>query len=250
MAAGTTGGIRADAAMAAGILLLGSFLCVTGAGLVEQWRLSAGRRQSPDVDDLLGALALVAGLAIVAWWVASMLLAIAAAVLERTGSKRSAAVASRYSPVFMRRLAMAALSVQLLSVPLANAAEPPTGPEWVPTHEVAAPAAWGPTSEPERPRPLSAMQPGWRPNAPLTDPGPLTAQPLRAAQFASPVLGDVTVLAGDTLWDIAARELGPDASDIEVALHWPRWYQANKAAIGENPDVLLPGQILKSPSAA
>ena len=58
------------------------------------------------------------------------------------------------------------------------------------------------------------------------------------------------MLAGDTLWDIAARELGPAASDVEVALHWPRWYQANKAEIGENPDVLLPGQILKPPAAA
>jgi nucleoid-associated protein YgaU len=58
------------------------------------------------------------------------------------------------------------------------------------------------------------------------------------------------VHAGDTLWDIAARELGPAATDVDVARHWPRWYQANKAAIGQNPHVLLPGQILKSPSAA
>jgi hypothetical protein len=128
MAAGTTAGIRADAAMAASILLLGSFLCITGANLVERWRLSAGRRQSPDVDDLLGAFAVVAGLSIVAWWVVSMLLAIAAAVLDRTGSKRAAAVAGKLSPVFMRRLAVAALSVQLLSAPLANAAVPPGGP--------------------------------------------------------------------------------------------------------------------------
>ena len=250
MAAGTTAGIRADAAMAASILLLGSFLCITGANLVERWRLSAGRRQSPDVDDLLGAFAVIAGLSIVAWWVVSMLLAIAAAVLDRTGSKRAAAVAGKISPVFMRRLVVAALSFQLLSAPLANAAVPPGGPEWVPTHQVAASAAWGPTSEPERRRPFSALQPAWRPQAPVTDPGHLTAQPSRASHVASPAMGEVTVLAGDTLWDIAARQLGPDASDVEVALHWPRWYQANKAAIGENPDVLLPGQILKSPSAA
>jgi hypothetical protein len=250
MTAGTTAEVRADAAMAASILLLGSFLCITGVNLVERWRLSAGRRQSPDVDDLLGAFAVVAGLSIVAWWVVSMLLALAAAVLNRTGSKRAAAVAGKFSPVFMRRLALAALSFQLLSAPLANAAVPPTGPEWVPTHQVAASAAWGPTSEPERPRPLSALQPDWRPNAPVTDPGHLTAQPSRASQAAPRAMGEVTVLAGDTLWDIAARQLGPDASDVEVALHWPRWYQANVAAIGENPDVLLPGQILKSPSAA
>jgi nucleoid-associated protein YgaU len=58
------------------------------------------------------------------------------------------------------------------------------------------------------------------------------------------------VLAGDTLWDIAAHQLGPTASDVDIALHWPRWYEANKAQIGENPHVLLPGQILKAPSTA
>jgi nucleoid-associated protein YgaU len=56
------------------------------------------------------------------------------------------------------------------------------------------------------------------------------------------------VLAGDPLCDIASQQLGPTASDVEVALHWPRWYEANKARIGESPHVLLPGQILNAPS--
>jgi nucleoid-associated protein YgaU len=52
------------------------------------------------------------------------------------------------------------------------------------------------------------------------------------------------------LWDIASQQLGPAASDVDVALHWPRWYEANKAQIGENPHVLLPGQILRAPSTS
>ncbi|MBT2531868.1 LysM peptidoglycan-binding domain-containing protein [Arthrobacter sp. ISL-48] len=254
MVEGKNRGVGADAAMAAVLLLLGSFLLVTGSGLVDQWRLSADRRQSPDVDDLLGAFANAGGLAIVGWWVLSMLLATLAAVLEGRGSRTAAAAAGRLCPAFMRRLALAALSVQLLSAPLANAAEPlPAGPAWLPTQEVAVSADWAPTDVTDgtgEPCPVSEIQPDWRPNAPVTDPGLLAAQPVRTAQLPLQNHGEFTVLAGDTLWDIAARELGPTATDVDVALQWPRWYEANQAVIGENPDVLLPGQILKPPSAA
>jgi nucleoid-associated protein YgaU len=254
MAAGKNRGIAADAAMAVALLLLGSFLLVTGSGLVDHWRLSAARRQTPDVDDLLGAFANAAGLAIVAWWVLSMLLATLAAVLERSGSRRAAAAAGRLCPAFMRRLAIAALSVQLLSAPLANAAEPlPAGPGWLPTQEVAVSADWAPRGGTEgtgESRAASELQPDWRPSAPVTDPGLLSARQVRASQLPLEKPGEITVLAGDTLWDIAARELGPTAPDLDVALRWPRWYQANQAVIGENPDALLPGQILNPPSAA
>lgn len=78
----------------------------------------------------------------------------------------------------------------------------------------------------------------------------MAAQPVRGEQTTLPALSEVTVLAGDTLWDIASGHLGPAASDVDVALQWPRWYEANKSQIGESPHVLLPGQILKAPSAA
>jgi nucleoid-associated protein YgaU len=84
----------------------------------------------------------------------------------------------------------------------------------------------------------------------MTDPDFTVAWPVRSWQTPPESPAGITVLAGDTLWDIAARDLGPAASDVDVALHWPRWYQANKAKIGENPDVLLPGQILNPPAAA
>lgn len=249
MNAGKSGGLRTDAAMASSIFLLGAFLCITGAALLERWRVSAARRQAPDVDDLLGALATAVGLAIVVWWILSLLLATAAAILERHGRRRAAAAAGKFCPAFMRRLTLAALSVQLLSVPLANAAEPPAGPVWVPTAELTVSAAWGPETGADRHVPVQD-QPHWRPSAPVTEPGLLVAPPVRAAGGVPGTPAEVAVLAGDTLWDIAARELGPAATDVEVALHWPRWYQANRAVIGGNPDVLLPGQILTSPSAA
>jgi hypothetical protein len=277
MTAGTARGLRADAVMAVSVLLLGFFLCVAGGGLVDRWQLSAARRQGPDVDDLLGAVAVAAGLAIVAWWIFSMILAAAAAVLGKCGRRRAADRAGKCCPAFMRRLAVAALSVQLLSAPLAHAAVPPAGPAWVPTQEVAVQdvpvhglamqVQWAPTSSdrplPQLPRdvladsgeqttqaPAAAVRPDWRPSPPVPDPGLMAAQPVRAEHGTPPGLSEVTVLAGDTLWDIASRHLGPAASDVDVALHWPRWYEANRAQIGESPHVLLPGQILKGPSTA
>jgi nucleoid-associated protein YgaU len=57
----------------------------------------------------------------------------------------------------------------------------------------------------------------------------------------------ITVRRGDTLWSIAAAHLGPDATDAEIAAEWPRWYRANRAVIGDDPDVIEAGQQLQAP---
>lgn len=56
------------------------------------------------------------------------------------------------------------------------------------------------------------------------------------------------VRRGDSLWAIAAAELGPGAPDAAVAARWPQWYAANNAVIGPDPELLLPGQVLRAPS--
>jgi nucleoid-associated protein YgaU len=94
------------------------------------------------------------------------------------------------------------------------------------------------------------MNPGWKPAVPAVSPGLLAAPAAREAEGAGTGPGPVTVLAGDTLWDIAATAMGPGASDMDIAMQWPRWYEANRAVIGQDPDVLLPGQILQPPAAA
>ena len=260
MAAPAKGKFVSDAVMAGAILVLGVYLGFVGQGFAARW-VPGG--QAPDLDQLLGAVTTAGGLAVVAWWVFSMLCAFLAAVLERAGRHRGAALAGKVCPPFMRRLALAVLSVQLVSSPLAHAAEPFPRADWGSTRNVSAGAAWAPAgpgatrdmndaaaSAFEDQRPQSAIQPQWRPSSPITDPDFTVAWPVRARQAPPESLAEITVLAGDTLWDIAARDLGPAASDVDVALHWPRWYQANMAEIGENPDVLLPGQILKPPAAA
>lgn len=59
----------------------------------------------------------------------------------------------------------------------------------------------------------------------------------------------VVVHRGDTLWSIAARELGPEATDAQIDTAWHRWYAANRGVIGNDPDVILPGQQLQAPPA-
>jgi len=64
------------------------------------------------------------------------------------------------------------------------------------------------------------------------------------------VAARVVVRRGDSLWSIAARELGADASAEAIAARWPQWYAANRDVIGPDPDLILPGQVLRTPPAA
>jgi nucleoid-associated protein YgaU len=55
-----------------------------------------------------------------------------------------------------------------------------------------------------------------------------------------------TVEPGDTLWGIAARALvTKDAA--RIAGYWPAIHHHNRALIGSDPDLLIPGQILQLP---
>ena len=70
--------------------------------------------------------------------------------------------------------------------------------------------------------------------------GPVVAA---KAPVVSPAVTAVRVVAGDTLWDIAARRLGAGAS-------WSAIYALNRDAIGPDPGVITPGQRLVLPSRA
>jgi hypothetical protein len=248
-------GRAADAIAATAILLLGVLLYAVGSGILDQWQQSSARQQGHYPEHLLGAAAAAGGAALVGWWFLAFVFAGATALLERNGRTRVAAVTRNLSPALMRRLVLAALSVQLLSGPAAHAGALP-GPEWTPTQDrvVSAPASAWPLAGKDRPEspatPLSDIDPGWQPAAPVAGPGLLAAPAVRAVEEAGIETHAVAVLAGDTLWDIAAQAMGPGASDVEIAMQWPRWYEANRAVIGQNPDALLPGQILQPPSAA
>lgn len=68
----------------------------------------------------------------------------------------------------------------------------------------------------------------------------LPAPPVPAEPQVAAVGGTHDVKAGDFLWKIAADKLG-DAG------RWPEIYALNKDVIGDNPNLILPGQKLRLP---
>ena len=59
-------------------------------------------------------------------------------------------------------------------------------------------------------------------------------------EAAPPPKRTYTVVSGDSLSKIAKRELG-DANK------WRKLYEANKVVVGDNPDLIKPGQVLVIP---
>lgn len=81
-------------------------------------------------------------------------------------------------------------------------------------------------------------KPAARPAQPAAQVAPPIAQP--APKPAAPVSEQYTVKSGDSLSKIAKAHYGD-------ALKWHQIYDANKALIGDNPDMIQPSQVLKLP---
>lgn len=118
---------------------------------------------------------------------------------------------------------------------------PPSTPTAAPTRAPSParlPAQEGATAPPPAP--------GWTPSRPVQRPQPASSLVTgRIGPHPAPEV--VVVHRGDTLWDIVRRHLGPDATDAEVADAWPAWHHTNRTVIGEDPDLILPGQVLRPP---
>jgi len=56
-----------------------------------------------------------------------------------------------------------------------------------------------------------------------------------------------TVATGDCLWSIAARVLGRHATARAVDRGWRAIYDANRDAIGADPNLIHPGLVLTLP---
>jgi hypothetical protein len=67
----------------------------------------------------------------------------------------------------------------------------------------------------------------------------------------APAAGERMVVRGDCLWHIAADsllgQLGRLPTDGEIATAVHAWWSANADVIGPDPDLLLPGQMLRPP---
>lgn len=225
-----------------------------GLSVLTSGSLAAVRVAHPTFDDLT-----VAGAAVLAWLLfgylaLGALLTLLAALPGAVGSA-CGALAEAVTPRAYRRVAQVALGLTVLAGPsfgsVAAGATPNEAPNPVTsTVNLDRPGHTGqalPRVELDRPGKtpgprLDLDRPGHTSTAPrATDRDPLI-RPARDVDEAS-----YTVRRGDCLWHIAERHLDTGATSAEITAEWHRWYQANRDVIGDDPDLILVGQVFRVP---
>ncbi len=194
-------------------------------------------------------LSLVAALAWLAWaWGAVGLLLTALSALPGLAGAVGRVLLRGVLPASARRATALALGVGLVTAPaLTGCTTPPPGPAVVLAAGTATPSVpdWpaAPTlsdqpTDPAPPAPASAS--------------PAAASPAAVPDWPAPAPGAHVVLRGECLWSIAEADLrvrtGADPAPAAVAAAVQRWWAANAEVIGDDPDLLLPGQVLTPPA--
>ena len=130
-----------------------------------------------------------------------------------------------------------------------RAPAPGSVPRTWPDPAFTSPATAQPTRPPHTAPEACLPTPGWQPTGAKVRRNASDVSLLsRCPRDDDPVRW--VVHRGDTLWSVAARQLGPDATPAEIARAWPRWYAANREVIGDDPGLILPGQVLTAPREA
>jgi len=230
-----------------------------------------------DPAGVLGSAALQAAWALALWLAAGTVLHLAAS-LPGVAGRWAGVLARAITPRLLRRTLDVCLGVGLVAVPAGPALAAPGAPSASPRPAVSSafPVVPAPVLAPlplvpdldrpaaRAPAPASAAAPAAPPSpgslaAPAAPPAPGSlaapaAPPAPArpsAPLASPATKPVVVHTGDSLWSIARAELPSDGrSEAAVAASWPRWWRTNYAQIGDNPNVIQPGQQLTPPTGA
>ncbi len=106
------------------------------------------------------------------------------------------------------------------------------------------------TPRPTHPVPTRPAEPspGVRVITPPTSPAP-SAPPVAVPSPTAPTTAPVSyrVESGDCLWSIAARVLGTGTRDADIDRGWRSIYDANRSAIGTDPNLIHPGLTLVIP---
>jgi hypothetical protein len=256
---------RAAPAVRAGALLA-SIAAVLGSAAgppSDTWRALAGAIRSsaaiPDLDQLLSSSAAFAAWVCLGWLAMTVVLEVASALPGATG-RGCTVVATRVTPVLVRRIVHAVIGVSVLAGPLTAGSALAAGPSasTSTSTQVDRPNSLTPTLVEASPSPLTLDRPA---TAFVASP-PHTAKRSSAGPAALVTgiahrdagdpsdrsTGSYVVHRGDTLWDIAARHLGPRATAVDISRAWPAWYNANRAVIGPDPSLIRPGELLSPPS--
>ncbi len=231
----------------AALAVLGATEALLWLALVEQWRAIDGPGPA-SLDEALTLVVVAIAVALGAWLLVSTAASLLAHLPGRLGSLADR-WARAWAPACARRVAAVLVGAAVTGAlapgtALGNgtAGPPVTGPEFTQTAQSTPGPGFSTT------RRAIPPQPGWTPSRPVQRPQP--PADLVTGRSPAAAAAEVVVHRGDTLWGIVRRQLGPDATDAEVAHAWPAWYDANRVVIGDDPDLLLPGQVLRRPSAA
>ncbi|NUL46367.1 hypothetical protein F7P69_14350 [Cellulosimicrobium funkei] len=230
----------------------GPLLWWFGSSGLEGAALGAGL---PLVEQLVASLCAGAGAVVAIWWFLAVLGTALVSLGHRTRSLRLIRCGSTLSPIFLRRVAASVLGVNLMLAPGAWATQD-SGIEQLSAAQESTARTAGVYKPSTLPHPgwlsapsaaLPAEQhlptPTWEPSEPV----PATPGAPRSSRAATNDTKTVTVRRGDCLWDIAAHELGPTATALEVDGRWRQWHDHNRAIIGDDADLLIPGTLLTAP---
>lgn len=229
------------AAVACAAPLLGVLLAQSVAARVVNPAASASQQLSDWV-----AVAIMGAGAVAATWYAVTAWALLALALLRRPRSAMAGVVARLGAPALRRVALTVAAGSLGTGMALGASAAPTPP---PTSlDSGAPA---PRTS------LEADELGW--GAPNTDDdvpddGDQHIDEAAASNSDADRVPDedgadetavrVVVEHGDTLWDLTAEQYGPGLTDPEIAELWPQVFTENRDAVGANPHLIYPGQVL------
>lgn len=233
--------------LAPGVLLLGGVLLAAGTSLLDGHLPTVA---SSGLTSLVGLGVASVGMLVVLWFGFSFCAAFAAELLILRGRHHAAGRLDVFVPMFMRRAACLALGTSLVAAHPVHAHADPAASSSAVTASLEVPGEpsdldpqWIPVEAPRAPGP------SWQPTVLPSGGGLLVKEARESRSVISPATDEVVVRPGDSLWAIAARHIGPEAPDIQIAEAWPHWYAANRDLIGENADLLQPGQVLHPPAA-
>lgn len=245
--------------------------------------LSVNLHRIPSAHPLADASLLCAGAAailITAWWFISFIYALFYArslrVSSRNADRAVLQVPAIFRPRFMRRIVLTlggtALGVGAVLAPAQATVATPSnagvnGTEGIPQTTISAVMAADSSITAAADASSDAVLSDTAPNqsaTPLTLSAevpniPLAPEPSEAAgylqdrsPFFSPPRTEAgtysyTVQAGDTLWSIAADQLGEGTDASTIYDYTLDIYEANKDALGQNAELLYEGQVLQIP---
>lgn len=256
---------RAAPALRAGVLIAGiaALLGWAAGSPIETWRamVSAVDASTPSAgsDQLLGSSAALAAWIGVAWLGIAVVLEVAS-VLPGAAGRGCAAVAAKTSPMLVRRIVQVVIGISVLAGPITAGSAFAAGPSTTTSTSAQVDRPDSLTPALAKPSPASPMVD--RPATPFVASPPPAAKrtPTGAVALVTGAAhrdavdpshrstDGYVVRRGDTLWDIAARHLGPNASAVDISRAWPAWYDANRAVIGTDPSMIRPGEVLVPPS--